>query len=161
MLAVPVHKDTVVTAHVMRTSAAKKRVKEGMWDAPQCLHGCLKAVSTDVEHDTSLPRPRLLVHVHGLNIAPKPGAPHGCLRRALVRSLTTSTSPWVRSLVTSACAPSICSRAVATNLVTLVRNVDLSPAALSERRTHPHAQRCCPKLRGHKDYLRLLPDFII
>jgi hypothetical protein len=66
VLAISVNKNAAIGTHVLFVSAAEVGVKEGVWQATQCLHRCLVAVASNVELDAALSL--LLVHVHGLDL---------------------------------------------------------------------------------------------
>jgi hypothetical protein len=53
VLTIAIDEDTAVATHVLRIPATKVGVEEGMWDAPQRLHRCLKPISADIKLDTS------------------------------------------------------------------------------------------------------------
>jgi predicted O-methyltransferase YrrM len=86
VLSVTVYKHAAIRAHVLRVPAAEIRVRE---QDTQSMHRRLKAPATDVELDAALLR--LLLRLHGLNLAVQLGALAGDLgsARAFARSLAT------------------------------------------------------------------------
>jgi hypothetical protein len=72
VLAVTVHKDAAVVAHILRVSAAAVRVEKNVRYVPQDLHRRLGEVASDVELDESfLLR---LVCLHGLDLLMQVGS---------------------------------------------------------------------------------------
>jgi stress response protein YsnF len=64
--AIPIYEDAAVSTHILGVPAAEVRVEESVRHTPQSLHRCLKAETTDVEHDAAFVCS--LVHLHGCDL---------------------------------------------------------------------------------------------
>jgi hypothetical protein len=67
VLTIPVHKNAAVATHVLCVPAAKVGIEESVVDPTQRLYRCFKAVTADIELDTTFLC--LNVIVHGLNFS--------------------------------------------------------------------------------------------
>jgi hypothetical protein len=68
VLAVAIHEDATVIAHVLRVPTAEVGVKKCVWHAPERLHGRLESIAADVEFDAAFVR--LSVRVHSGDFSP-------------------------------------------------------------------------------------------
>jgi hypothetical protein len=80
MLTVTIDEYATVVAHVLLVPAAEVSIEECVRHAPQCLHGCLKAIASDIELDATLLR--FPVRSHNRDLAPKISAPRVDLRKS-------------------------------------------------------------------------------
>jgi hypothetical protein len=67
VLAVPVHEDAAIMAHILSVPSTEGGIEERVRDAPQRLHQRLEVVAADVELDAAFLL--LRVHVHSFDLA--------------------------------------------------------------------------------------------